>query len=365
MTNGKQRLVILDAEMSHESGLTLDSVSHAYGQTTVLRDASLTARPGEIHCLLGPSGSGKTTLLRLVAGLERLQAGRIIAFGRELAGASHHVEPEERSVGFVFQDYALFPHLSVRDNVLFGISNRPRDEQIERMRSLLASVRMSQFEREMPHTLSGGEQQRIALIRALGRDPAVMLLDEPFSGLDEQLRDEVRKTTVEVLKSAAVATLLVTHSPEEALMIGDAISIIRDGRLEQTGTPYELYSRPANERVAKVFGEVNRFDNTVVDGQVSTPIGTVRAPSFSDGEHVVVLLRPESVTVSSVPSVESVSAVIQVARLIGGRIHLEVRTSSGCRMAAIVPPSDSVRVDATVHLSLGDSPPIVLPREMG
>ncbi len=250
--------------------ISLSSVSHRYGDFVAVRDASLEVAKGEVHCLLGPSGSGKSTLLRLIAGLEVLQAGEI-ALGGELVaspGARVQLPPERRSVGFVFQDYALFPHLSVVRNVTFGMVRA--EDRRERAMELLDQVEMAGFADVMPHTLSGGQQQRVALARALARSPDVMLLDEPFSGLDRHLRVAVRQRTIEVLRAAGVATLVVTHDPNEAHLLSDGISVMREGSLLQTGTAEQLYRRPAVAEVAEVFGVVNRLPAEPVDGSPGT-----------------------------------------------------------------------------------------------
>lgn len=336
---------------SLRSELTIESVTHAYGRKIVLSQASLRTRPGEVHCLLGPSGSGKTTLLRLVAGLEELQEGRI-AFGpEEVATPDRHIPPEARAVGLVFQDYALFPHLDVRANVAFGLAYEKRSVRLERVRSLLAAVGMADFERAMPHTLSGGQQQRVALARALGRNPRVMLLDEPFSGLDSRLRDEVRTTTLEVLKSSGVATLMVTHDPHEAMMVADTISVIHAGRIEQTGTPKELYSQPVNERVATALGEANCFHGKVTQGRFSTPLGWVEAPSFADGDAVSEILRPESIAILPEASPSSVCAVVVAARQIGGSLRVAAKLPCGHRVIAMAPSNLEVDPGATIHLA--------------
>jgi iron(III) transport system ATP-binding protein len=334
-------------------GLLIEKVSHSYGPTTVVRDASLTVGPGQVHCLLGPSGSGKTTLLRLVSGLERVQSGRIGIFGEEVGSPARHTPPEKRLVGFVFQDYALFPHLTVRDNVCFGIAGRRRKARIERARTLLDNVGMADFERAMPNTLSGGQQQRVALARALGRDPAVMLLDEPFSGLDVQLRDEVRSATIDVLQNAQVATLMVTHDPHEAMMVADRISIIHDGHIEQSGTPEELYLHPVNERVASSLGEVNCFECQVKGSEVATPFGSIATSSFNDGDRVRVILRPKSIEIVQQEG-DSVEATVVSSQHLGDSLRIATRLTSGERAIVVAPTSQQAVVDSRLYLSISN-----------
>ena len=308
-------------------GLKVTQVSHAYGSVPVLNGVSLQVDAGEIHCLLGPSGSGKTTLLRLVAGLEKLRSGTINIFGRIVGNDQAHVPPEDRSIGFVFQDYALFPHLSVQRNVEFGMKRQ--DESREDPQELLRRVGMQDFAQAMPHTLSGGQQQRVALARALARQPRVMLLDEPFSGLDARLRDEIRSSTIKLLRTAGVATVMVTHDPVEAMAVADRISVIHDGRIEQSGEPEELYLRPVNHRVATSLGEANLLESVVKQGVVQTPLGSVTAPRFQEGDKVAVLFRPECLRVTQQPEENSAPVKLRDVRFLGDRTRVEVETECG------------------------------------
>jgi iron(III) transport system ATP-binding protein len=251
--------------------------------------------------VLGPSGSGKSTLLRLVAGLERLQRGAIAIAGRTVSAPGLHVPPERRPVGFVFQDYALFPHLDARHNVAFGMAHLPRRQRLRTADALLERVGLASHARAMPHTLSGGQQQRVALARALARRPQVMLLDEPFSGLDRQLRSDVRRITLELLRESGAATLMITHDPEEALLVGDRLSVLRAGRLLQSGAPEEIFRRPHCRQVAEVFGPVNRLDARARSGRVASPWGDLaaRAPDGCPLEgSVEVLIRPDALVLA-------------------------------------------------------------------
>jgi iron(III) transport system ATP-binding protein len=220
------------------------SVCFGYGRgPCVVNDLSLAVHAGEVHCLLGDSGCGKSTLLRLLAGLERPTRGTICLDGDVVSSAERrakHRKPEHRAVGYVFQDYALFPHLSVLRNVMFGMRGQPRATKQAQARRLIERVGLIDFADKMPHTLSGGQQQRVALARALGCQPKLMLLDEPFTGLDTTLRDELRDVTLSVLRESGVATLMVTHDPAEALLVADRLSVMREGRLIREGSPDEL-----------------------------------------------------------------------------------------------------------------------------
>lgn len=278
--------------------LVLERVSHAFDGVRVLDNVSLRAGPGEILCLLGPSGCGKTTALRLAAGLEELQSGRILLNGKIVAAPGFHVPPEERSVGMVFQDFALFPHLSVLNNVLFGIPKDDEAVRLARAREVLDQVGMSDYAAAFPHTLSGGQQQRVALARALAPRPRLLLLDEPFSGLDSRLRSQVRDETLHIVKDSGTTTLIVTHDPEEAMYMADQIAVMCLGRVEQTGDPLELYNKPANSFVTKFFSSTNSLEGTVRQKSVATPFGLVDAPRLRDGVRVEVLMRPEALRIT-------------------------------------------------------------------
>ncbi|MCW9039099.1 MAG: ABC transporter ATP-binding protein [Rhodospirillales bacterium] len=304
-------------------GLAVEHVSHTFGDKRTLCDVSLTVKPGELVCLLGPSGCGKTTLLRLAAGLEGLQVGRITIGADTVAAPGVNVPPEKRGVGLMFQDFALFPHLSILDNVMFGLEGLKADEAQRRAMAMLDRVGMADFANAYAHTLSGGQQQRVALARALAPRPRVMLLDEPFSDLDTTLRAQVREETVAILKESGPATLLVTHDPEEAMAMADRIKVMDgEGRIVQAGTPEEIYFSPANSYVASLFGKLNRMTGTVEAEQVKTPLGTVPAKGFADGADVEILVRPEGIGFA-----ESGAPVeVAEARLLGRRSQLRLRS---------------------------------------
>ena len=263
--------------------LRLTGIRHAYDEREILRGLDLETGPGEILCLLGPSGDGKTTLLRLVAGLEPLQAGRIELNGAVLAEPGREVPPEERRIGFVFQDYALFPHLTVAENVAFGLRRVPRGERGWQVAEALASVGLETYAGAYPHMLSGGQQQRVALARALAPRPQALLLDEAFASLDARLRDQVRDDTLHVLQTSGIPALVVTHDAEEAMFMADRIALMREGRVVQVGTPEQLYLHPCEPFVATFLGEVNRMPALVRDGRAETAIGAVPARDLPDG----------------------------------------------------------------------------------
>ena len=222
--------------------------------------------------LLGPSGCGKTTLLRLAAGLEKPRAGCIRLDGQLLSDSQVTIPPEQRGIGYMFQDYALFPHLTVLQNVTFGLSNRGSGST-RRGLDVLEQVGIENAADLYPHELSGGQQQRVALARALAPNPAVILLDEPYAGLDSRLRERIRDEMLHVLKAANAVALMVTHDAEEAMFMSDRIVVLRDGKVVQSGRPVNLYCQPNSAFVAEFFGEVNRVDGVVANKKVSTPLG--------------------------------------------------------------------------------------------
>lgn len=307
-------------------GLRLEQITHGFNGIAVVRDVGLSVRPGQVACLLGPSGCGKTTLLRLAAGLELVQRGRVAIGGRFVAdGASGlHVPPERRRAGLMFQDYALFPHLTVLGNVTFGVGDRS-SPRIAWARSALERLGLAAHAGAYPHTLSGGEQQRCALLRALAPEPDVLLLDEPFSGMDVTLRAQVREETLAILRETGVSTLIVTHDPEEAMYMGDRLWIMNAGTLVQSGPPEEIYLHPRDAFVAGLFGPLNRVEGTVRHGRLATPFGPLSAPAVADGTTAICLIRPEAVIVREAGP--GLSATVVSARLLGRASHLRLALS--------------------------------------
>ncbi len=300
--------------------LALEHVTHRFDTTVAVDDCSLTVGAGEVVCLVGPSGCGKTTLLRVAAGLEPLQQGRVLIGGEVMADGRASVPPEDRNVGLVFQDYALFPHLTVRGNIAFGLKHLSSAARDEHVAHALERTGMSGYASIYPHQLSGGQQQRVALARALAPRPRIVLLDEPFSGLDTSLRHLVRDQAAEILRDAGIATLMVTHDPEEAMYLADRIAVMDRGKLRQIGSPDEIYLEPENAFVAAFFGDVNRFTGQVASGQVQIPLGSVPTNGHGEGQDVEVLIRPEALNISVVGSsepTEGVTGTVIAARFLG------------------------------------------------
>jgi iron(III) transport system ATP-binding protein len=279
--------------------LTFEHVSHRYGDVEAVHDVDLDIAPGEIVCLLGPSGCGKTTLLRIAAGVEQPTGGRVLINGQDVTHGPTMLPPERRGVGLMFQDFALFPHLSNLANVMFGLRNTSREEAEREARLALARVGLADYADAYPHMLSGGEQQRVALARAVAPRPNVLLMDEPFSGLDRRLRDEVREDTLAVMRESRVTCIVVTHDPEEAMRMGDRIALMREGRLVQLDEPEALYRHPKDLLAARYFCELNELPGVVSGGAVATPLGIFAAPGLAEGSAAVVALRPQAVQIGA------------------------------------------------------------------
>jgi iron(III) transport system ATP-binding protein len=272
------------------SMIRLEGVTKRFGEVAAVDEASLCVARGEVVALLGPSGCGKTTLLRLIAGFERPDGGSVTVAGRLVAAPGEWVAPEARRVGMVFQDYALFPHLTVAANVGFGL---PRRERGARVPELLAIVGLSGLDKRYPHELSGGQQQRVALARALAPSPELVLLDEPWSNVDPFLRETLRAEVAEIIRPLGVTVLLVTHDREEAFSLADRIALMRDGAIVQEGTAEELYFAPASRWAAEFVGAANVLSGRVVAGRIETPLGAFPANGANQEADAKVLLRPE------------------------------------------------------------------------
>ncbi len=312
--------------------LSVQDLHKSYGQRSVLKGVSLDVQPGSLTAVLGLSGCGKTTLLRVIAGFERAERGSVALAGRTLDDGSTYVPPEKRGIGYVPQEGALFPHLTVEANVGFGM---PRSERRgSAVSGLLEMVGIAPLARRLPHELSGGEQQRVALARALARRPLALLLDEPFSSLDASLRSHVREEVHGLLREQGVTTVLVTHDQEEALSLADTVAVLRDGRIVQQAPPVELYELPADRELAGFLGAVNLLDAQFRDGRALTPLGEldVRSGVGLNGSGVV-MVRPEQIHVT--PSDEDgvasappagMHGLVQECRYYGHDALMQIRT---------------------------------------
>jgi iron(III) transport system ATP-binding protein len=278
--------------------LTFENVARQFDTTQALAGVDLDIAPGEIVCLLGPSGCGKTTLLRIAAGIEKPTGGRVLINGQEVAGPARFVAPERRGVGLMFQDFALFPHLTILGNVAFGLKSVPKAEAQREALGALKRVGLAHLADDYPHILSGGQQQRVALARAIVPRPAVMLMDEPFSGLDVQLREEMQEETLSLLRETRATSMIVTHHPEEAMRIGDRIAVMRAGRLVQIGPAETLYREPADLFVARLFSEINEIGYRVGAQGIDTPIGVLPAKGMQAGDLATVCVRERGIKLS-------------------------------------------------------------------
>ncbi len=314
--------------MSEIAALQLNSIGKRFGDVDVLDDIGLTVVPGEIICLVGRSGCGKSTLLRIIAGVETPDVGAVMMNGREIAGPTTFMEPEKRRIGFVFQDYALFPHLTVEQNVLFGLKGLPRAEAKAQAADMIQHVRLAELAKRYPHTLSGGEQQRVALARALAPKPDILLMDEPFSNLDRGLRDSVREETLRLLRDLKTTAIMVTHDPEEALSAGDRVVLMQNGRVVQTGTGYEVHDHPVSRYAADFFCAFNKVEGTVRNGHLETPVGTFASRGdLREGARALAYIRPSAITLCAAESDANIAGRITDRVFMGEIEQVSVRVA--------------------------------------
>ena len=283
------------AAVTFASRLTFDNMSRRFGDTLALDRFSIDVEPGEVLCLLGPSGCGKSTLLRIAAGVERPSSGRILLDEQEVAGPNRFVPPEKRGVGLMFQDFALFPHLSILDNVAFGLKSLTRSEAKAEAYAALERVGLGHYAGEYPHILSGGEQQRVALARAIAPRPSVLLMDEPFSGLDPRVREKMREETLAILHETHATCIVVTHDAEEAMRMGDRVVLMRKGSVVQTGNALDLYRAPKDILAARTFSDLNELPARVEQESAVTPLGRFFAGGLPDGAEAIVCVRQRGV----------------------------------------------------------------------
>lgn len=317
-----------------------------YGQIVALRDFNLSVRAGQIVTLLGPSGGGKTTALRLIAGFETPDSGRILINGQLMAGDGVFVPPENRRVGMVFQEYALFPHLTVFENVVFGVSGSAA-EKATRAKEMLALVGLEDTAKRLPHELSGGQQQRIALARALAPRPQIVLLDEPFSNLDAALRAQVRREVRDILKSTGTTCVFVTHDQREAFTLSDEVVILLDGTIAQVGTPRTVYTQPATREVAAFVGETNLLPGEADGATVTCVLGTLPLEVHTYGK-VDVLIRPEIIRLIRDPQGNASvqwSDYYGVSQRVGVTLHDGTPLTVRADPAEIYEAGDRVRIE--------------------
>ncbi len=327
--------------------LEVQGLTRAFGGRPVVDGVSFSVAPGQVTCLLGPSGCGKSTTLRMIAGVERLEAGTVRIDGVAMAGPGLHLPPEKRGVGLMFQDFALFPHLTVAGNVAFGLGG-DKAARARRVDELLERVNLTGFGPKHPHQLSGGEQQRVALARALAPRPGVMLMDEPFSGLDNRLRDGIRDVTLDILKEEGAGVVLVTHEPDEAMRMADEIALMRGGRIVQKGAPYNVYNAPVDKAAAAFFSDVNVIRGVSRGALTETAFGAFLTPGHADGAAVEIVIRPQHLKIDfdrggrgPLPTPQDGMAArgeVVRARYLGRESLVEFRMDfDGSRLTASVP----------------------------
>ncbi|GAB4173734.1 MAG: ABC transporter ATP-binding protein [Wenzhouxiangellaceae bacterium] len=338
--------------------LVVEDLRLGYGEVGVVDGLSFELESGRIGCLLGASGCGKTTVLRAIAGFEPVRAGRILIGGETVAAPGHSLPPEKRGIGMVFQDFALFPHLNVEENIAFGLRRMNPGRRRLRVQELIRLTGLHGLEQRYPHELSGGQQQRAALARALAPSPRVLLLDEPFSSLDAGLRRQMGEELRRMLIDQGTTALLVTHDQQEAFAMADRIGLMADGRLLQWASPYELYHRPACRHVAAFTGRGHYLRAEVADGHLEHALGRTPVPPGLDlapGQKVEILVRPDDLR----PADDGVRARVLSRQFLGAEILYGLALPDGQSVAALFPSHLDHPVGATVRIAL-DAPHVVL-----
>jgi iron(III) transport system ATP-binding protein len=328
--------------------IAVDGITVHYGNVAAINDLTLEVEEGSLVALVGPSGCGKTTALRAIAGFERPTTGTISIRGTVVSSNDTMVAPENRNVGMVFQEYALFPHISVAENVGYGVRGSDR---VRRVQEVLNLVGLDDYGDRFPHELSGGEQQRVALARALAPEPDVVLLDEPFSNLDAPQRERMRRELRKILKAARVTAVFVTHDQAEALAIADVIAVMNDGHIRQVGTPDDVYASPVSPWVAKFLGDAVLFTGTASDGAIATALGSVPT-QLPDGAEAKVMIRPEWIMPTAV---KDGSGLVVDREFYGHDQRVEIKLDEGELVEALVPTRNAIHVGDRVNIELADS----------
>ena len=343
--------------------LEVKQLDFAYGRNQILFEFDFSLEESQIGCLLGPSGCGKTTVLRAIAGFENPTKGEIVLNGNKLNGSKIFVEPEKRQIGMVFQDIALFPHLSVESNIQFGIRTLTQTQRDKRSNELLDLVGMSQFKKTYPHELSGGQQQRIALARAIAPKPSLLLMDEPLSSLDEELREQLAREIRLILQQEKISAILVTHDQNEAFAVGDHICVMHQGRVQQNDSAYNLYHRPLNRFVAEFIGEGTLLPGIVADEDtITTDLGEIKGnlpQSCKHQDNVEVLIRPENVILADD---KENKAVITERYFRGSGYLYSLKTSGGVELLSLIPGSEALQIDQSISVRLQIERPVVFSR---
>jgi len=346
------------------SALEVVNLSRHFGEGKGLHDLSLSIGEGEIASLVGHSGCGKSTLLRIVAGIERVDAGQVMLGGTEVASPAGSVPPEERNIGFVFQDYALFPHLTVEQNIHFGLRHAKGSISSDTAQVLIGKLGLAEMLGRYPHTLSGGEQQRVAIARALAPGARLLLMDEPFSNLDRSLRAQVRRDTLSLLRGLGTTAIIVTHDPEEALSCGDRVVLMRAGRIVQQGSADDLYETPNSPYAAEFFTAYNKIPGIVRGGGMDSPLGPLALRGdFPDGTSAIAYIRPQDIALTAEPD-QLVGTIVE--RLLMGEIEQVSVSVEGLPQPLIARSTRRLgAVGNRVGLDFGNRPHLAFPVQDG
>lgn len=346
--------------------LDVKQLSHSFGEKEALTNLNFSIENNSIVSVLGPSGCGKTTLIRLIAGLEHIQKGEIILEKSLVANKHSNIPPEKRPISYVFQDFALFPHMTVLENVSFAAGSKSNKKQL--IDQVIHLAKVENFLEKYPHSLSGGEQQRVALARSIAVQPKLLLLDEPFSDLDINLKREIIDDTLHLINSLESSAIVVTHNAEEAMFLSDAILVMEKGKLIQIGTPHDIYFKPSNLYVASLFGETNVFQSKVEDNTCLTPLGRIKTSNLSNNQDVDVVVRPEAIKLNleKSPLLNPNSGVVVDSKFLGNSaiIHMTVNDEKNNKhhihskvMGNFLPPPAS-----SVSVTLDEDHVFIFPR---
>ena len=346
--------------------LDVKQLSHFFGEKEALVNLNFSIDHNSIVSVLGPSGCGKTTLIRLIAGLEQIQNGEIFLEKSLVANKNLNVPPEKRSISYVFQDFALFPHMTVLENISFAAGSKSNKKQL--IDQVINLSKVENFLDKYPHSLSGGEQQRVALARSIAVQPKLLLLDEPFSDLDINLKREIIDDTLHLINSLESSAIVVTHNAEEAMFLSDTILVMEKGKLLQIGTPHEIYFKPSNLYVASLFGETNIFQSKVIDNTCLTPLGRIKVSNMSNNQDVDVVIRPEAIKLNleKSPLLNPNSGVVVDSKFLGNSaiIHMTVNDERNNKhhihskvMGNFLPPPAS-----SVSVTLDEDHVFIFPR---
>ena len=329
----------------------------------VLNNFSMKLEAGEVVSLLGPSGCGKTTLLKLASGIEKLQNGEIKLNDEIVSSFNFHLNSDKRQIGYVFQDCALFPHLTVMENIFFGIKKNHIEKILQKIQNLMDEIDISILANNYPHELSGGQQQQVALVRAIASNPKIIFLDEPYSNLDSRLKEKIRDQMLHILREHKISALLVTHDPEEAMFMSDKIGVLNNGNVEQFGSPIDLYLRPKSAFIAEFFGEINILEGIVKEGSVSTVLGTFNCSQRFNNKKVKIVVRDEAIKLFPANKINfntkdktnfiksSYYGFVMEARLLAGSslVHLSLKVDeSNFHIHARIPGLNFFKVDEKV-----------------